>query len=177
MHPCILREAPYDKCTMSSEKGKELSIILHNIRSAHNVGAIFRTADAVGVSHIYCTGYTPTPVDRFGQIRKDIAKTALGAERTIDWSKEKNVSVLIEKLKQKGVYVVAVEQDSRSVSYRNISKHESMCIVMGNEVLGISRAVRNRCDMIAEIPMKGKKESLNVSVATGIVLYEVVAFE
>ncbi|NTV44817.1 MAG: RNA methyltransferase [Candidatus Yonathbacteria bacterium] len=158
---------------MAAPKGKELSVILHNIRSVHNVGAIFRTADAVGVSHIYLTGYTPTPLDRFGNPRKDIAKTALGAEKHIPWSAEKRIGKVIARLQKEGVGVVAVEQDRRSLSYREVPVGEKTCVVMGNEVRGLSKAVRDACDMIAEIPMKGKKESLNVSVAAGIALYAI----
>ena len=150
---------------------KEVGVLLHNVRSAHNVGSIFRTADAAGVRHIYLTGYTPRPVDRFGQIQKEIAKTALGAEKYLPWTYEKTPGACIAALKKQGWKIVGVEQDTRSIDYRKFQSKTKTVFLLGNEVLGISKSLRETCDAIIEIPMQGKKESLNVSVAAGIILF------
>jgi tRNA G18 (ribose-2'-O)-methylase SpoU len=147
-------------------------LILHNIRSAHNVGAIFRTADAAGVGEVYLTGYTPAPVDRFGRAQKEIHKTALGAEGHLTWKKETRPMPLIAKLRKEGYTAVALEQAPGSISYRSVKSKGKMALVVGNEVRGLSRKILDVCDIIIEIPMRGKKESLNVSVATGIALFQ-----
>lgn len=149
---------------------RKLFLVLPDIRSAQNVGAMFRTADAFGVSHIFIIGYTPAPIDRFGRARSDIAKSALGAEKTIPWSQHESLMEVIEQLKKQNVKVVAIEQSPRSIDYRTLPTDTSVAIVMGNEVEGLSEDILNHVDMIAEIPMKGMKESLNVSVACGIIL-------
>lgn len=150
---------------------KEIYLILHNIRSAENVGAIFRTADAVGVAHIYLSGYTPRPIDQFGRASSKIAKTALGAEKTIAWDYLKNVSLIIKKLKELKTAIVAVEQDKQSSDYKKFRLSTTTAFIFGNEVSGLSKSVLSKCDKIIEIPMKGQKESLNVSVATGVILF------
>ena len=147
-------------------------IILHNIRSAQNVGAIFRTADAVGVEKIYLTGYTPAPLDRFGRADSKIAKTALGAEKSVSWESCKSVGALIKRLKKNGVRIVAGEQSSNAVSCTRWKPKFPLAIILGNEVLGVSPAILRVCDEVVEIPMRGKKESLNVSVAAGILLFK-----
>jgi|TARA_Y100000310_G_scaffold122869_2_gene121626 tRNA G18 (ribose-2'-O)-methylase SpoU len=154
-----------------ARRQKDISIILHNIRSAKNVGSIFRTADAAGVSCIYLTGYTPTPLDRFGRKRPDIAKTALGAENAISWEYSRNPSSVIQKLKQVDTSVVAVEQHKDADDYKKFELSTSTTFVFGNEVSGLSPALIKKCDRVIEIPMHGDKESLNVSVAAGIVLF------
>lgn len=152
-----------------------VALLLHNIRSTHNVGAIFRTADAAGVERVYLSGYTPRPVDQFGRMQKDIAKTALGAEKDIPWEHQKNVSTLMRALKQGGWHIVGVEQDARAKDYRVFKPKQKTLYVMGNEVRGLSEALRKQCDALIEIPMRGQKESLNVSVAAGIVLFNIPA--
>lgn len=149
---------------------------LHNIRSIHNVGSMFRTADASGVDHIYLSGYTPHPVDRFGRARKDMEKVAIGAEKSVSWSYFGDPKSEIEQLKKEGVHVLGVEQDVRSVDLFNSRKieTESLVIAMGEEVLGMEDWQRDLCDSLVEIPMLGKKESLNVSVACGVVLYHFI---
>jgi len=147
------------------------ALLLHNIRSAHNVGSIFRTADAAGVSAIYLSGYTPTPTDRFGRPQKEIAKTALGAELTIPWWHAATPTSFIKQLKKEGWRIVGIEQDTRAVDYRTLTLDRPTLFMLGNEVKGISLALRKQCDEIIEIPMHGKKESLNVGVAAGIVLF------
>jgi 23S rRNA (guanosine2251-2'-O)-methyltransferase len=154
---------------------QEVAVLLHNIRSVYNVGSVFRTADAAGVSKIFLSGYTPTPVDRFGYARKDLSKVALGAEKTVPWEYEKNPYRIIAKLREEGWRIVGVEQDKRAIDYRKFRAGKQTLFIFGNEVRGISPALRKKCDEIIEIPMHGKKESLNVSVAVGIVLFSFVA--
>ena len=152
----------------------EICLLLHNIRSTHNVGSIFRTSDAVAIKKIYISGYTPTPIDRFGRIRKDIAKVSLGAEKDIEWQYIENIKNLIKDLKKSGFKIVALEQDEKSVDYRKCKKtreYKNILLIVGNEVGGIEKEILDLCDEIVEIPMFGNKESLNVSVATGIILY------
>ncbi len=150
---------------------KEICLALHNIRSVYNVGAIFRTADAVGVSKIYLCGYTGAPVDRFGRARKDIAKVALGAEKTVKWESVKDIEELILKLKKEKFTILALEQSANSVDYKKVKLGKKNLLIVGNEVGGIEKKILNMCDSILEIPMKGEKESLNVSVATGVALF------
>lgn len=153
----------------------ERAVLLHNIRSTHNVGAIFRTADAAGVSHLYLSGYTPLPQDRFGRVRGDIAKASLGAEAYVPWTHAKSPRSLITSLKKKGWRIVGVEQDARAKDYRKVRSHSRTLYIFGNEVRGLSPALRALCDELVEIPMHGKKESLNVSVAAGIILFASLA--
>jgi len=153
---------------------KEMTLVLHNIRSAHNVGAMLRTADGAGVKKVYLCGYTPVPTDRFGRKRKDIAKVALGAEESIAWEYVADARVLLTQLKENDVQVMAVEQSGRSVPYTEFAVKKPIALVLGPEVEGIEEEVLGLCDTIIEIPMYGKKESLNVSVAAGVVLYELV---
>ena len=148
-------------------------VILDNIRSVHNVGSIFRTSDAAGVEKIYLCGTTPTPVDRFGRARNDLAKVALGAEKTVPWEYAENAIDIVKKLKTGGVRVFGVEQYEGSVDYASVKYPQQSAFVFGNEVGGMSLDVLAVCDEIIEIPMKGEKESLNVSVAVGIVLFVV----
>lgn len=162
-------------------------LILHDIRSAHNVGAIFRTADAAGVSKIFLTGYTPTPHDRFERPRKDIAKVALGAEKTVPWEQASLRPLLLE-LKKVGVRTVAVEQASGAKDYKRVRLPPKSALLFGNEVDGLPNSILRICDEVAEIPMRGAlvreaehprykdlgKESLNVSVAAGVVLYRML---
>lgn len=149
----------------------EICLVLHNIRSTHNVGSIFRTADAVGVSKIYLSGYTPAPVDRFGRSRGDIAKAALGAEKMVEWEQVKDLADLIFKLKKQKFIILGVEQDKKSIDYRKVKVGRKNLLILGNEVDGIENEILDQCDEIIEIPMRGEKESLNVSVAAGIVLF------
>ena len=149
-------------------------LIIHNIRSVTNVGAMFRTADAAAINKIYLTGYTPTPLDRFGRIRKDMAKSALGAEDYVKWEYKKSLPVILRSLRWENFYIIGLEQDKKSVDYKKIKLKNKNAFIVGTEVSGITKSILNRCDIIAEIPMKGKKESLNVSVALGIALFRIL---
>ncbi len=155
---------------MISQRG-EICLALHNIRSVYNVGAIFRTADAVGVSKIYLCGYTPAPIDRFGRARKDVAKAALGAEKTIAWESVEDISDLISQLKKEKYKILALEQDEKSIDYKEAKLSNKNVLILGEEVNGIEKDILKKCDEILEIPMKGEKESLNVSVAAGVMLF------
>ena len=151
------------------------SVWLHNIRSVYNVGSIFRTADAAGIDHIYLSGYTPLPVDRFGRERLDMHKVAIGAEKTVAWSQLTEPVADIYNLKNSGTHLVGVEQDPQSV---DIFKYEpptvsEIVLVMGEETLGMEPWQRELCDDLVEIPMRGTKESLNVSVAFGVGAYQI----
>lgn len=151
--------------------GRDVRVLLHNIRSAHNVGAMFRTADALGVSHIYLSGYSPRPIDRFGRPVKEIAKTALGAELTIPWEYAKQYGNFLRALKGENFSLVGIEQDTRAIDYKDLCANKKTLVVVGSEVRGLSRALRDACDVLVEIPMNGKKESLNVSVAFGVAMF------
>jgi tRNA G18 (ribose-2'-O)-methylase SpoU len=153
---------------------KEQILILPDIRSAINVGAIFRTADAVGIDKIYLVGCTPRPTDQFGRIQEDIKKSALGAENFVPWEYKKTLIPLINILKKKGYKIIAIEQDEKAVDYRKIKTSEKIAIVMGPEVLGLPKKILGKCDVIVQIPMHGKKESLNVSVACGVALFRIL---
>lgn len=153
----------------------QVDVILYNIRSTHNVGSIFRTADGAGVRRVWLVGTTPAPIDRFGRKRADIAKVALGAEETVPWEHVDDMGALIGKLRQEGMQVVAVEQDPRSVPYHTYRPQGPTALVLGAEVEGLPQEVLDQCDAIIEIPMRGSKESLNVSVAAGVVLYALVS--
>jgi tRNA G18 (ribose-2'-O)-methylase SpoU len=149
-------------------------LILYNIRSVQNVGSIFRTADAAGISHIYIVGYTPTPIDRFGRKRADMAKTSLGAETTVSWSQEKTIQSVCEKLRAEKYTIVALEQSPKSIDYKKYKSDKPIALIVGNEVTGIEQSVLNEVDTIVEIPMAGSKESLNVAVAAGIAIFRLL---
>ena len=152
---------------------KDIRVVLHNIRSVHNVGSIFRTADAAGVSCIYLSGYTPAPVDRFGRLRKDVAKVALGAEQSVKWE-EKDIRDVITSLKKEKFTIIALEQHKQAIDYKKVRVTAKTLLIVGNEVEGVSKNILKQCDVVAEIPMKGKKESLNVSVAFGVALFRML---
>ncbi len=146
--------------------------ILNNIRSLHNVGSIFRTADGAGVDKLYLCGFTPSPLDQFDKVRPQLAKVALGAEKMVDWEKCSQTSRLITKLKKEGYYIIALEINNKSVPYFKVKKiKKKTALVVGHEVKGLPKSVLDKCDRIVEIPMKGQKTSLNVSVAFGIVAF------
>lgn len=147
---------------------RKIVLVLPDIRSLHNVGSFFRTADAFGVSKIYLTGITGTPDSLRGN---KIEKTSLGAEKFIPWEYSEKVLDVIAGLKAQGFQVAALEQSKRS---KVLGKHKlknKVALVVGNEVNGLSKSILKNSDIILEIPMYGRKESLNVSVAGGIALY------
>jgi 23S rRNA (guanosine2251-2'-O)-methyltransferase len=164
----------------------KISVLLPDIRSTHNVGSIFRTGDAVGVSNIYLSGYTPAPIDKFGRDRSDIAKTALGAEKTIPWVYEESVVKQINRLKKEGKLLIAVELSKTAEDFKLLPKiikdfikkksteDKEIVFVFGNEVEGLPTKLQKLCHHVVQIPMVGEKESLNVSVTAGIILFKAI---
>ncbi|HET8837725.1 MAG TPA: RNA methyltransferase [Flavobacteriaceae bacterium] len=144
-----------------------LIIILDNIRSLHNVGSVFRTADAFLIEKIYLCGITACPP------HKDIRKTALGATETVEWEYVENTLNLVEKLQQEQVKILSVEQTENAVMLNEFSpeKNTKYALIFGNEVKGVSQEVVSKSDIVLEIPQFGSKHSLNVSVSVGIVVW------
>ena len=157
----------------------KLAVILADIRSLHNVGSILRSADGFGVSHIYYAGYTPYPLQpndtrlphESRNLTAQIHKTALGAE-TLPASLHKTVEDAIQTAKKDGYYIAALEQSHQSQKLTTYNTHHDTALLVGNEVTGVSDSVLSTVDVILEIPMFGSKESFNVSVASGIALYQ-----
>lgn len=152
-------------------KNKTSVLILENIRSVENTASIFRTADGFGVSKIYLIGTTPAPIDRFKRIRPDFAKVSLGAEKSVSWEYRKEIGSVISRLKKDGVLVIALEQAPNSKDLKSLPKPEKFAVIVGNEISGVSQEALDTADVVAEIPMLGVKESLNVSVAAGVALF------
>jgi tRNA G18 (ribose-2'-O)-methylase SpoU len=158
----------------------QITVILNNIRSNENVGSVFRTGDASGINNILLCGYTPSPLDRFNRPNPGLIKASLGAEKTISWQKFENLESAISSLKIEGYKVVAIEQSKKSIDYKKIKEHlksdenSKLALVFGNEVDGLSEEDISFCDAVAEIKMRGEKESLNVSVCAGVVLFSLV---
>ncbi|TAL19707.1 TrmH family RNA methyltransferase [Patescibacteria group bacterium] len=144
---------------------REIVLILQNIRSLHNVGSIFRTADVFGVSKIYLCGYTGAPP------RREIAKVALGAEDAVPWEKIFWTDTAVKKLRRDGYQIVALETGRGSIPINQARLAKRLALVLGNEVRGVTPAILRRADQTVGIPLLGKKESLNVSVAAGAALY------
>ncbi|MDO8565548.1 MAG: TrmH family RNA methyltransferase [bacterium] len=156
---------------------KTCVLILENLRSVENTASIFRTAEGLGVSKIILVGTTPAPLDRFGRKRVDFSKVALGAEDLIEWEHVavQNFQFTISNLQTDGFKIIALEQHPKSKKLRADSLQlEAFALVVGNEVDGVSKEILETVDEIVEIPMQGKKESLNVSVATGIALFVLI---
>lgn len=145
--------------------------LLENVRSLYNVGAIFRTADGAGVSEIFLTGITGCPPHR------EIRKVALGAEENIPWEYHPNSVELIGKLKRQKVQIVVLESTENSILYDQANYQFPLCLVVGHEFHGVSPEVIQQADLLVKIPMKGLKISLNVAVAFGIAVYEIVKFQ
>ncbi len=155
---------------------KTCVVVLDNIRSVENTGSVFRTAEGLGVSKIYLVGTTPAPIDRFGRKRGDFAKVSLGAEDLIEWEHVKGVEEALTTLKEQGFKIISLEQDPRSVSVASCPKPlEPFALIVGNEVEGVSKMALDMSDEVVEIEMKGEKESLNVSVAAGIALFNLLS--
>lgn len=162
-------------------KKLDVVVVLDNIRSAVNVGAIWRTAEAAGVTKLVLTGITPHPQVKddhrlpyvAAKDEKQLAKTALGAEKILPFEYFADTETAIKALKQAGYRITAVEQSAGSIDLMSWQPRLPLALVLGPEVGGLSQSVLNACDEAVEIPMIGRKESLNVSVAAGILLYAV----
>lgn len=150
-------------------KNKEFFVIAHNMRSLLNVGSVFRTSDAFGVAKIYLTGYTGTPGNIFHRAR--MAKASLGAESWVPWEYYRSPVKLIKRLRSEGVKIIALENRRRAKNIAKFKPKFPLALVLGEEVRGVSPAILKLCDSIIQIPMLGKKESLNVAVAFGIAAY------
>ena len=145
-----------------------VTVILDNVRSLHNVGSVFRTSDAFLIEAIYLCGITATPP------QAEIHKTALGAENTVEWHYFEHTLDAVLQLKQKGYRILAVEQAENSIPLDKLQlENRHYAVVLGNEVKGIDQAVMDCCDACVEIPQFGTKHSLNVSVAAGIIIWEI----
>ncbi len=143
--------------------------VLENVRSAYNVGSVFRTADAFLLEGVYLCGYTAFPP------HKEIKKTALGAEDTVSWKHFKNIGEALDDLREKGYKIFALEQAENSRYLHHFTaSDEKIAVIMGNEVSGVEQSTLALCDGCIEIPQLGMKHSLNVSVAAGVVLWELV---
>lgn len=146
---------------------KEIVVVLPDIRSTHNTGSFFRTGDAVAVQKIILTGITAQPP------HPHLLKVSLGSEQTVSWEYEADTKAAIRALKASGYQIVAVEQTARSIDFRDAVYAKKVALIFGNEVTGVPEEICALADMDIELPMRGEKESLNVSVAGGIVLYHV----
>ncbi|MCL6268205.1 RNA methyltransferase [Flagellimonas myxillae] len=155
--------------TFKQAEKSPIILILDNIRSLNNIGSVFRTADAFLVQKIYLCGITATPP------HKDIRKTALGATESVDWEYKKETLDLIGELKSKGVHTVAVEQAEDAVMLNAFEPNsgETLALVFGHEVKGVSQQVVSACDTVLEIPQFGTKHSLNISVSAGVVVWDI----
>ncbi|MCX7736492.1 MAG: RNA methyltransferase [Candidatus Kapabacteria bacterium] len=169
-----LLNAEIKKIRLNPEKTKEITrnpitLMLDNVRSLYNVGSIFRTCDAALAKELILTGFTPYPP------RAEIEKTALGAVETVPWRYFKSTAEAVEKLKNEGNKIIAVEITDDSRKYDDLTFDDfPLCLILGNELTGIDNDILSLCDSAIEIPMYGVKHSLNVSVAAGIVLFEAV---
>ncbi len=158
----------------------DVIVIAHNIRSTHNIGAIFRTAEGLGVNKIICSGYTPYPTlanndTRLPHLRekitKQIHKTALGAEQLVPF--EYYSEPPVDQLRANGYIIAGLEQAENSISLPSYQARGKIALILGEEVNGINPEIMQQCDVLLEIPMTGQKESFNVSVATGMALYQI----
>jgi len=167
-----LKNSELDRISVEEfKKSKKIpiTILLENIRSAHNIGSVFRTADSFLINEIILCGISAQPPN------KDIRKTALGSSESVEWKYEKNIEVAIQNLKDKGNKIISVEQTTNSISLENFkpSKNSKYAIIFGNEVNGIEQRTIDLSDMAIEIPQYGTKHSLNISVAAGIIIWNI----
>lgn len=158
--------------TLETLKGAErlpVTVLLDNVRSLYNVGSIFRTSDGARIEKLYLCGFTPHPP------RKEIEKTALGATSSVPWEYRENAREVVLELKRKGVKIFLLELTSDSIPYYSITREQfPLCLVLGNELTGVSKDLIELADLAIEIPMYGIKHSLNVAVAYGIALFWLV---
>lgn len=159
----------------NADMNREIVLVLHNIRSAHNVGAMFRTGDGMGVSRIYLSGYTQAPAEEGRRILREgeaaLRKTALGAEHAVPWERVENPVELVERLRDDGFSIVSLESGAGGSDIRGYHPEDDVALLVGHETEGIAPELLSVSDVIVEIPMAGIKNSLNVSVAAGIALF------
>ena len=161
-----LKESRPSLDEVRSQPRPPIYAILENVRSLYNVGSMFRTADALHLSCLYLCGYTGFPP------RREITKTALGAEHTVPWEKHAEAAQLARSLQAKGMQIVVLEQTDDAVDFWEAPVRFPVCFVVGNEVIGVSEELVALADLCLELPMAGIKQSLNVATAFGVVGYE-----
>lgn len=144
---------------------RRIRLVAHNVRSLWNVGAFFRSADAFAIERVYLSGYTGCPP------RKEISKTAIGADAWIEWEHVEDPLMLLAQLRSDGWQIVALETGKKSIPLSSFEPQERVCIIVGHELSGIPQHIQAVCDSVVTIPMLGKKESLNVAVAASIALF------
>ena len=153
--------------TLHQVKKLPVYVVLNSIRSNYNVGSIFRTSDGAMIEKLYLCGYTPCPP------KKEVMKTALGSTESVKWEYVKDAKSVISEMKNKGIKVVALELTNASFLYHQIKQHDfPICLIIGNEITGVSQELLDLCDSSIEIPQYGIKQSLNVAVAYGIAIFE-----
>lgn len=160
---------------------RKLILVVHNVRSAHNVGSLLRTADGLGIDSVVLSGYTPYPLSRSdtrlphisAKVSARIAKTALGAERLVSWRHDSDINNVITELRGRDFYVAVLEQDPKSRDLKDFKLDGDIALIVGSEVGGLDKRVVRAADAAVEIPMAGGKESLNVAVAAAIALYQI----
>lgn len=163
-----LRTTAVDQEAATSIKKNSITIILDNVLDTYNVGSIFRLADAVAAEKVILCGQTLTPPN------SRIKKASINTTGWVEWEYENNTAGAVEKLKEKGIKIIAVEQDKRSVPFYKANYQFPLAIIVGNETTGISKDVLDMSDLIVELPMWGVNKSLNVMVSCGIILYEIM---
>ena len=165
--------------SMKHGLNREIVLVAHNLRSCHNVGSLIRTAEGLGINKLFLTGYTPYPITTRDnrlphiaeKVTKQISKTALGAENTLEWEHFEYINDVIDVLKANGYQLYALEQSAKSVDIHDVKPPTKIALVVGREVEGIEKEVINSCDKIVEIPMLGEKESFNVTQAAAMALF------
>ncbi len=166
-----LKNSELNRIDVAAYKASEktpLIVILDNVRSLNNIGSIFRTSDAFLIQKVYLCGITATPP------HKEIHKTALGAQDSVDWEYAEDTLVLVEKLQKEGVHIASIEQAEKSVMLQDFSTdaQRTYAVVFGNEVKGVKQEVVSASDTVIEIPQFGTKHSLNISISCGVVLWD-----
>ena len=165
LHHSEIVRTPLEK--IKEKKTHPIYVVVDNVRSMYNVGSIFRTSDGARISKLFLCGFTPYPP------RSEILKTALGATESVAWEYSKSVDDVLVRLKSEHIRIVAVEHTTKSIPHTELTKQDfPLALVIGNEISGLSPTVLDYADIAVEIPMHGIKQSLNVSVAYGIVLFE-----
>ena len=153
--------------TIDKVKKIPITVVLNSIRSSYNVGSIFRTSDGAMIEKLFLCGYTSHPPN------KEVLKTALGSQDSVDWEFRKNAIEVIKDLKEQGYKICALEQTDSNISYSDIKKSDMpLCLIVGNEITGVNQELIDLCDISIEIPQYGIKQSLNVAVAYGISIFE-----
>ena len=158
---------------------EEIALIVHNIRSAYNVGSMIRTAEGLGIKKVFVGGYSPYPRQKDDErlphiakkVHERITKTSLGAEEHLNIDHFEHIDELMSRLKKNGYKIIGLEQADGSIPLSNCRSRGKLALIVGEEVNGLAPALKSRCDFIVEIPMKGQKESFNVATAAAIALY------